>query len=362
MAVLDDLFLDRLRDLDEQTDAETGEITAGMPVAKKLAWLVRPAFIAPEGKTLVWGDFSNIEARVLPWLSASTAAEPLLQVFRDVDADPSKPDVYMATACDLSGDDLDEMWAAYRDKKHPLNDYAKKLRQAQGKVPVLSLGFGGGYGALISMAVNYGVYFEEAVGKAVVQSWRAKNQWAVDFWGRYDRDNCYGLWGAVNQAIDQPGTIFPVGRVAYVVDPTYLGGTLFCALPCGRMLTYPSIRRGKTKVTTKDGKKEERFAVTYLRDYGRRVMWHGTCAENITQASAASVLRRTLKKIDREVSDWMPCVGHTHDEAVTEVDLRYAEQAETTLKEIMEEQEEWDAGLPLAAEIKSNWYYTKALD
>lgn len=356
MAVLDDLFLDRLRDLDATPEKP------GMAVAKKLAWLVRPAFIAPPGKTLVWGDFSNIEARVLPWLSGSVAAEPLLQVFRDVDADPKKPDIYMASACDLSGDDLEEMWTAYKDKRHKLHKYAKDLRQAQGKVPVLSLGFGGGVGALIKMAVNYGVTFDEATGKAVVDAWRAKNAWARQFWGRHNRDSSYGLWGAVNQALDTPDVMFPAGRVGYVFDPRYLDGTLFCFLPSGRPLAYPRIKRGEYKFKDKEtGVEDVRFGVTYMKDYGRKVMWHGTCAENITQATAADVLQRTLKAL-RGCSDWMPCVGHTHDEAVTEVLLDHADQAEIALKAIMEEQEEWDAGLPLAAEIKSNWYYTKALD
>src|SRR5215472_19103530 len=42
-----------------------------VPVARKLALLVRPALIAAPGKVLVWSDWNAIEARIMPWLAAS---------------------------------------------------------------------------------------------------------------------------------------------------------------------------------------------------------------------------------------------------------------------------------------------------
>ena len=45
------------------------------PVSSVLAKLIRPTFIAPMGKLLVWGDWSAIEARVTPWLAATRDAE-----------------------------------------------------------------------------------------------------------------------------------------------------------------------------------------------------------------------------------------------------------------------------------------------
>src|SRR6516162_9854987 len=46
-----------------------------VPVARKLALLVRPALIAGSGKVFVWSDWSAIEARITPWLAASEDAE-----------------------------------------------------------------------------------------------------------------------------------------------------------------------------------------------------------------------------------------------------------------------------------------------
>ena len=39
-----------------------------VPVARKLALLVRPALVAAPGKVFVWSDWSAIEARITPWL------------------------------------------------------------------------------------------------------------------------------------------------------------------------------------------------------------------------------------------------------------------------------------------------------
>src|SRR5262245_59616716 len=60
-----------------------------VPVARKLALLVRPALIAARGKTFVWTDWSAIEARITHWLAASEGAERVLDIFRANDADPT---------------------------------------------------------------------------------------------------------------------------------------------------------------------------------------------------------------------------------------------------------------------------------
>lgn len=366
---LDNAFLDKLHRL----GAKPGH-TYGAPVAKKLSLLLRPSFIARPGRTLVWGDWSNIEARVLPWLAASDGAEETLDIFRAVDKDPTLPDIYMRTGAALRHDDANELWAAYTaGEGHPGYDYAAEARQAFGKVPVLSLGFGGGLGALQAMATNYGVYLDTQTGKDVVKRWREENRWAVDFWGRHGRNESYGLWGAACSALENPDTIYEAGRVAYVYDRGYMGGTLFCALPDGiKTLKYPGIKWEWRKVKDKKTKEEtEKFQLTFIKGYGRSALWYGKLAENITQAVAALVLKRTLKILDkawcrnpdgsaRRYRDFMPVVMHTHDEAVTEVFTMFREQAEVELKRLMETNEEWDAGLPLAAEIKSLWYYTKS--
>lgn len=365
---LDRAFLDAFHRL----GAKPGE-TYGMPVAKKLSLLVRPAFVARPGRTLVWGDFSNIEARVLPWLAASEGAEAKLDIFRAIDVDDSLPDVYIRTAADLLGENAEELWADFkRNDDSAAYKHAYSARQSHGKVPELSLGFGGGLGALQAMATNYGVYLDTKTAERVVRSWRDANQWARDFWGKHNRHESSGLWGAANQAIENPDTPYEAGRVVFVYDRAYLGGTLFCALPCGRLLTYPNIKWGHRVVKDKKTKEDKDvYDLSFIKGYGRSGLWYGKIAENVTQAGAASVLRRTLKRLDK---DWvrtkegghtryvelMPTVMHTHDEVVTEPFICYAEEAKAALQEVMERNDEWDEGLPLKAEISECWTYTKS--
>jgi hypothetical protein len=78
-----------------------------VPVARKLALLVRPALIAAPGKVWVWSDWSAIEARITPWLAASPDAERVLDVFRANDRDPSRPDIYTIAAADVLHRDPD---------------------------------------------------------------------------------------------------------------------------------------------------------------------------------------------------------------------------------------------------------------
>lgn len=318
----------------------------GLPPAAKLSMLIRPAIVARPGKVLVWCDWSAIEARKLPWLAASRGAENVLDIFRTNDKDPSLPDIYEINAGKL----LDK----------PAEDVTDEERQSHGKVPVLSLGFGGGLGALQNMANNYRVYLDNTTAQAMVDGWREENPWARHFWGAHNRQGSYGLWGAVCSALEQPGVIQPVGRVAFVYDPDYLGGTLFCALPCGRLLTYPSIRWERREVEDRKTKQVElRTQLTYRKGYGRSALWYGKVAENITQASAGSLLRHTLKALRAE-EDWMPVIGHTHDEAVTEVDEKDADDAASVLLEYFLDGFEWTEGLPLAAEITVADYYSKS--
>ena len=340
----------------------------GVAPMKKLSLLLRPAFIAPKGKTLVWGDLSNIEARVLPWLSGSRGGDAKLDIFRATDADPvNNPDVYCRTAADLLEMTAEDFWAIYQDKVHELNAQYKDYRQSHGKVPELSLGFGGGLGALQAMARNYGVYLSDAVALEVIKKWRDANNWARQFWGRHDRHESYGLWGAICRAVEEPDTIQTAGRLLYVFDPAYLGGSLFCALPCGRLLTYAQCKWEWREVEDKKTKeKHERFQLTYRKGYGRSAMWYGKAAENGTQAFAASILRKATVRMEfgrGEFIDQRPdsaeIVMHTHDEVVMECDEADTMATARYLKNELEWVAPYAEGLPIASEISTSWFYTK---
>ena len=304
---------------------------------KALPRLIKPALIAPEGKTLVWCDWSNIEARVNPWLAQSRSGDAKLDVFRASDRYPDQPDIYKMTAADLLGCAATAVTEAQR--------------QSHGKVPELSLGFGGSTGALLNMASNYGVHIGDEQAVKMVEQWRENNPWAPAFWNK--------LWDAIESAMQTHKIWFRAGRVAYMYAPGLLGGALLCTLPDGRLLTYPQCRWEQNEVLNKvTGEKELRWQITYRKGHGRAAMWRGKACENVVQATAGSLLRDALVEL-REHEVWMPVVLHTHDDICVEVDEDRADEAGRILLSVMLGENEWNGGLPLAAEATTHWYLTK---
>src|SRR5215831_15198422 len=84
-------------------------VPSDVPVARKLALLVRPALIAKPGKLFVWSDWSAIEARITPWLAASAGAEAILDIYRANDRDPTQPDLYTIAAANILHQDPREI-------------------------------------------------------------------------------------------------------------------------------------------------------------------------------------------------------------------------------------------------------------
>ena len=241
--------------------------------------LVRPALIAGPGKVFVWSDWSTVEARVNPWLAASPGAEKVLDIFRANDRDPSRPDIYTLAAADI----------LHKDPRA-----ITKTERASARWHVLALGFGGSVGALQSMALNYRIHLDDAEARRIVDAWREANPWAREFWGVHRDGESFGLWGAAMRAWEIPGEITTAGRIAFVYREDYLGGSLFMALPSGRLLTYPRPRWRDVDILDRGGKPtgEKRNELSFRRAHGRAKLWHGTFCENAVQAAAADLLRR----------------------------------------------------------------------
>jgi len=311
-----------------------------VPVARKLALLVRPALTAVLPKTFAWSDWSAIEARTTPWLAASPDGERVLDIFRANDRDRTQPDIYTIAAADILHKDPSEIVKAERNV---------------GKVAVLSLGFGGSVGALIRMALNYRIHLDPIEARRIVDAWRDANPWAREFWN--------ALWDAAMRAWEVPGQITTAGRLAFTYREDYLGGALFMALPSGRLLTYPRPKWRDVDVLDKTGSLtgEKRRELSFRRAHGRAKLWHGTFCENSTQAVAADILRQTVTRIETNPAlAWMPIRMTCHDEIVCEVDEVRAEEAKAILRREMLTLPDWAAGLPLQSEENVCRWYTKA--
>lgn len=305
-------------------------------VMADLASMLRPAIMAAPGHVLCWGDWSAIEARVLPWLSGGLGGEQVLQIFRTNDADPSLPDIYKV-----------EYGNAYRVDPASVD----KAQRQVGKVIVLSMGYQGGVKAFQAMARNYKVSIDDSEAARLRDEWRANNPWAPAFWKALEK--------AVREAMRYPGTPFQAGRLTYC-RPTH-DAPLYCMLPSGRVLSYP-----QPVIEECEGKYGPETRITAIKsnwkpkqgenEWGRIQLYGGLLAENATQAASADVLREALAKLVED--GWVP-PGHTHDEAVLEV--REAEEADAKIEltAVMLEVPEWAPGLPLACEVSSGRRYSK---
>jgi DNA polymerase len=313
------------------------ELGTNDPVARKLALLIRPTFVPSSSSNIfVWSDWSQIEARVLPWLAGDDArALARLKIFSDVDADPSLPDLYTRTASDISGVPIEAVTSAIRQR---------------GKVAELALGFGGGVNALQNMAANYGMHIDIDEAKDIVSRWRAANQWAADF--------SASLWGAMHEAHNFPTNYVPAGRVGFVFIRNYLGGSMMMRLPSGRILTYRALRWEQLDVLDDDGEPtgEKTTELTYARGYGRVKLWAGVLVENATQACAADFLRETLVRLVEHNFDVRL---HVHDEILVECKIEDAKKTKARLRAIMLQGFDWSKGLPLMSEETIAWSYTK---
>jgi DNA polymerase len=286
----------------------------GKRVTDVLRGMLRPALIPAKGKHFVVADWSAIEGRVNPWLSNSKAGEDKLDIFR------RKLDPYKVNAA-----------ATYSVAYEEVTGEQRQV----GKVQELALGFAGGVGAFAAMGRVYGVHFEEAQARRIVDAWRRANPWAVPFW--QDLEEAY------TRAMRNVGHEFSAGRVAYLFD----GQHLWYALPSGRVLCYPYARLESDGVTYA---KASWKPAADAKEWPRARLWKGLACENITQAAANDILRHALRQLD-------DVVLHVHDEIVVETDKPEAVKLE--MERIMCSPPAWAEGLPLAVEAEIMTRYGK---
>ena len=296
-------------------------------VPDTLSQLIRTAFVASSGHTLVDADFSAIEARVIAWLAGE---EWVLDVFR------THGKIYEATASQMFNIPFESI-----KKGNPEYSYRQK-----GKVATLALGYQGGTGSLISMgALRNGLTEDELPD--IVERWRRANPAIVQFW--------YTMEAAAKEAINTGRCIeLWEGRLVFAreMDSTSELDFLTIQLPNGRKLYYakphmstnrfgrPSLGYWGMNQTTKKWSK--------LETYG------GKLAENITQAVARDCLAEAIERLE---AAGYPVVFHIHDEVV--IDAGPGKDNLEDVVRIMSYVPSWADGLPLNAEGWTNEFFKK---
>ena len=285
-------------------------------VPDTLSQLIRTAFIAPPGRTLIDADFSAIEARVISWLAGE---EWRLEVFR------THGKIYEASASQMFGVPLELI-----KKGNP--EYA--LRQ-KGKVAELALGYQGSSGALIAMgAFDMGIPEEDLPD--IVSRWREANKRIRDLWYKMD--------SAAVQVITQGGSV-GVNGVIVAREFNYNQNTdyMTITLPSGRKLYYIAPQIGVNKW--------DNPSISYMgmdqstKKWKRIETYGGKLVENCVQAIARDCLALSIERLKAAGYE---VIFHIHDEVVIECNAESASLDDVV--RIMSEPIPWAMDLPLGAD------------
>jgi DNA polymerase bacteriophage-type len=348
---------------------------------------------AAPGHELIQADYTGIEGVVIAW---SSGEDWKVQALREINEDPSLPDMYRRTAAQIMNTTTEVI-----TKKHP-------LRQSVGKVSELALGFGGGPSAFYSMSKNYGVALDPLYAPVWETASEEKREMAVK---RYESCLKRGIsstkdisreawlacemikvgWREANPAIADgwrlredgmraavraPGTTIDVLKFRYKVAH----GFLWARLPSGRCLAYGSPRLkdqvwakvllddgtwsdsevmdrdtaeklallGKAKIERPAPQKVTALGVNAVtKKWERFALYGGLIAENDTQATARELLVNGMLKAE---AAGYPIIAHVYDEIIGEVPRGYGDLAE--FERMICDLPEWAAGIPLKA---SGW-------
>ncbi len=323
---IDGDLLPMARQLVESRQRDALQVIFGS-VPDTLSQLIRTAFTASPGQTLVDADFSAIEARVIAWLAGEAW---VLDVFR------THGKIYEATASQMFNIPLERI-----KKGNPEYSYRQK-----GKVATLALGYQGGTGSLVSMgALRNGLTEEELPD--IVERWRNANPNIVNFW--------YTVDAAAREAVNTGRCIeLWDGRLVFSreSDPDNDLDFLTIRLPSGRKLYYAKPHMGVNRFGQPSlgywGMNQKTKKWERLETYG------GKLVENITQAVARDCLAEAINRLE---AAGYPVVFHIHDEVVIDAGPDKADLDDVI--SIMSQVPSWAEGLPLNADGWVNDFFKK---
>jgi DNA polymerase len=285
------------------------------PTDAELSTFIRACIVAPEGKTFAIIDYSQIEARVLPWLAGDNE---LLDTIR------SGVDIYVA-----------------------MGDLMQTERKI-GKVAVLGCGYQAGGKTLGAFAEGYGVDFE-ALGlsaQEVVEMYRDANPMIAGTWtgSIYEGIKCRkgGLWRDLDAGLRELAwgrqREFYGGKCEW----TKRGMDLHCKLPSGREIVYRNFTI-EDRIPSWGG--DPKPTMVYTNRRGVNIsQYGGKFVENCTQAVARDILADAIVKLE---DAGVRTVLTVHDEVIAEIEDLNSEMELSRICDIMRDTPEWAEGLPI---------------
>ena len=269
--------------------------------------VLRKALTAPEGQRLFVADLSNIEARMLAWLSNQ---QDLLNAFA------AGRDVYSEFASQIYGKPVTK---------------ADKLERYVGKTAILGLGYGMGH-EKFKYTLKVGtpsVDITEATALSIVSQYRAMYPNIPQLWNAFK----YHLF---TMAVTNKDSKVPYG-------PLFIKSKAI-ELPNGMHLYYPGLIYENGNHMYNSGK-------TMVKTYGARLV------ENVVQALARTVIVEQMLTVHKmpEVS----VVLQVHDEIISIGSNINPDETLAKIIDIMKTPPLWCSDLPLDAEGGHSQQYDK---
>ena len=277
-----------------------------LPSRDKKKKALKNAVVAPEGYVVINCDSSQIEARVLAWLSGQ---EDLVEEFANGD------DVYSIFASKIYDYEV--------TKKNPIERFV-------GKTCILGLGYGTGALKLQHTLKTSppGADLTKEKCDEIVKLYRDTNDMIVKLWREGDKAlKAMADWQPTSKS-------FYYGKHKCVVV-TKEG----FKLPNGLYIRYPDLKLNTDE--TKSG-------YEYKSRKGPVSLWGGSIVENVVQALARIIVGEQMLKLTER---YRPVLT-VHDAAVCVVPEDEVDEACAWIVEVMSTPPDWAKGLPVACEAQ----------
>jgi len=261
---------------------------------------LKKAIEAPEGYVILDADSSQIEARVLAWLSGQN---DLVEAFRD------GKDVYKIMASAIYGKDVSEI---------------TKEERFVGKTTILGAGYGMGAQKFRAQLKTFGAEVTEGEARHIIQVYRDTYPYIVQLW----RQAQLALEALTKDSVTSLGRDGVLGLVP---------AERAIRMPSGLLLRYDGL------IPTRD---EKGIQYQYKTRYGWNKIYGGKVIENVCQAIARCIIGEQMIKVSKKY----PVVLTVHDAIACIAPEDEAKEAQAYVEECMRWTPDWAEGLPVNCE------------
>ena len=262
---------------------------------------LKKAIIAPEGKIIIDADSSQIEARILAWLSQQ---DDLVEAFSIGE------DVYKIMASKIYGKPKEEI---------------TKEERFVGKTTILGAGYGMGAVKFKAQLKTFGTDVTEQEAQHIIEVYRQTYPYIVNLW-REGQKSLEALSKGMTTSLGRSGVL--------ALNPDDKG----IRLPNGLLMRYDQL------VHVRDENNKLQFQ--YKTRYGWNKIYGGKVIENVCQALARCIIGEQMIQIAKHYD----VVLTVHDAIACLADERASDVAQSYVTGCMSWTPEWAKGLPVACE------------